>query len=331
MRRFPADMIDGIEKGGGRMGKRVRLRMGVCLIAMAGVAAPIYAQADFVGAWAPLYHEDLPDRIPGPELGDYTGIPINDAARLRADSYDADRISVVSEYECRPHGGDYSMRGLANMRIDPIIDPATQRLIGLHTIMGFQQMERRIWLDGRAHPSEYAPHTWQGFSTGTWDGNMLGVYTTHLKESYLKRNGLPRSDKATFTEHWVRHGNYLTVATVITDPVFMTEPLVRTQTWVLDPAQTIVPDICETAPEVPKAADYVPNHLPGTNPFLHEVADWYGLPYEATRGGAETLYPEYRKKMPKPDKVPEKCERYCTCGAGGQICLDPTPPPARNR
>ena len=39
----------------------------------------------------------------------------------------------------------------------------------------------------------------------------------------------------------------------------------------------------------------MPNHLPGTNPFLHEVADWYGLAYAATRGGAETIYPEYRK------------------------------------
>jgi hypothetical protein len=293
---------------------------------------PASAQADFAGSWAPLYHEDLPDRIPGPELGDYTGIPINDAARLRADSYDADRISVVAEYECRPHSADYSMRGLANMRIDTILDPVTQRPVAIHTRMWFQEMERTIWLDGRPHPSEYAPHTWQGFSTATWQDNMLNVYTTHLKESYLKRNGLPRSDQATFAEHWVRHGNYLTVATVITDPVFLTEPLVRTQTWVLDPSQTIPRDVCETAAEVPnRAPDYVPNHLPGTNPFLHEVADWYGLPYDAVRGGAETLYPEYRQKMGKPEKTPARCERYCECGAGGQVCLGPAPPrpPAR--
>ncbi len=265
------------------------------------VCAPAFAQVDFSGSWSPLYHEDLPDRIPGPELGDYLGLPLNDAARLRADSYDADRISVVPEYQCRPHSSDYSMRGLANMRVDVIRDPVTQRLIAFHTRINFQEMERTIWLDGRPHPSEYAAHTWQGFSTGAWDENMLDIYTTHLKESYLKRNGVPRSDKATFTEHWVRHGNYLTVATVVTDPVFMTEPLVRTQTWVLDPAQVITRDICETVQEVPKAADFVPNHLPGTNPFLHEVADWYGLPYDATRGGAETLYPEYRKKMDKPE------------------------------
>ncbi len=304
-------------------------RVGAYLLAAALTLAarPAAAQVDFSGSWQPLYHEDLPDRLPGPELGDYTGIPVNDAARLRADSYDADRLSVVSQYECRPHGADYSMRGLANMRIERVVDPLSNRTIGFRTRMDFQEMERTIWLDGRPHPSAYAPHTWQGFSTGTWQDNMLNIYTTHLKENYLKRNGLPRSDKATFTEHWVRHANYLTVATVITDPAFLTEPLVRTQTWAVDPTQQLGRDICETAAEVPnKPPDYVPHHLPGTNPFLHEVADWYGLPYEGTRGGAETLYPEYRQKMTQPVKRPLQCERYCECGTGGAICLDPVLP-----
>ncbi|HEV2323395.1 MAG TPA: hypothetical protein VGS10_05550, partial [Terracidiphilus sp.] len=83
----------------------------VTLAAFTMALVPLHAQVDFSGAWAPLFHEDLPERIPGPELGDYMGIPVNDAARLRGDSYDADRISVVSEYQCRPRGGDYSMRG----------------------------------------------------------------------------------------------------------------------------------------------------------------------------------------------------------------------------
>jgi hypothetical protein len=289
-----------------------------CLLLSVSIAA--FGQADFSGNWAPLYHEDYPERIPGPEVGDYMGIPINDAARLRADSYDADRISVVAEYQCRPHGADYSMRGLANMRVDNIIDQDTQRLVAVHTRMNFQEMERTIWLDGRPHPPELAPHSFQGFSTGTWDYNMLNTYTTHLKESYLRRNGLPRSDKATFTEHWIRHGNYLTVTTVITDPAFLTEALVRSQTWVLDPGQQMGKDFCEYVAEIPKPPDVVPNHLPGANPFLHEVADWYGLSYEATRGGAQTLYPEYRTKMSKPEKSPTICSRYCTCGQNGGPC-----------
>src|SRR6516225_5524430 len=124
----------------------------VSFAALAGVllalAAPAFAQVDFAGEWAPLYHEDYPERIPGPELGDYMGIPINDAARLRGDSYDADRISVVTEYECRPHGADYSMRGLSNVRIDNVFDPTTQELIAFRTYMPAWGSVRTIWMDG---------------------------------------------------------------------------------------------------------------------------------------------------------------------------------------
>ena len=211
------------------------------------------------------------------------------------------------------------MRGLANMRVTEEYGP-DDHLLAIHTRMNFQEQARTIWMDARPHPSELAPHTFQGFSTGTWEDNMLAVFTTHEKESYLRRNGLPRSDKATFVEHWVRHGNLLTIVTAITDPVFLTETFVRSQTWQLDPGQRMGRDICEYVPEIAKPVGTVPAHLPGTNPFLHEVADWYGLPFEATRGGSATLYPEYKDKAPKPDKVPAMCDRYCACGQNGRGC-----------
>jgi hypothetical protein len=31
--------------------------------------------------------------------------------------------------------------------------------------------------------------------------------------------------------------------------------------------------------------------------FVKEFSERYGVPYEATRGGPETMYPEYRKKL----------------------------------
>jgi hypothetical protein len=313
--------------------KRSRFRADLLILfALLLCSAPAGAQVDFAGEWVPLFHEDYPERLPGPELGDYMGLPVNEAARLRGDSWDANRISIVSEYQCRPHGGDYSMRGLANLRIDSVLDPVTQQLVAWHTRINFQEMERTIWLDGRSRPGPNAAHTWQGFSTATWDVNMLNVYTTHLKENYLRRNGLARSAKATFREHWMRHGNYLTVVTAITDPVFLSEPLVRSQSWVLDPGQRIGRDVCEYAQEVPKrSADHVPHHLPGTNPYLHEVADEYGLPLEGVRGGAETLYPEYRLKMPKPDKSPLLCEHYCTCNNEQAPCEYAQPRPKGTR
>jgi hypothetical protein len=49
----------------------------------------------------------------------------------------------------------------------------------------------------------------------------------------------------------------------------------------------------------------VPHYLPGTNSFLLEFPAKSGVPAEAARGGAETMYPEYQlklKTMPVPGK-----------------------------
>ena len=70
---------------------------------------------------------------------------------MRADSWDADRISVVQEYQCRPHSADYSLRGLAPMRIWADYDQATQRIVAFHTHLGAYENRRTIYLDGRAH------------------------------------------------------------------------------------------------------------------------------------------------------------------------------------
>jgi hypothetical protein len=193
--------------------------------------------------------------------------------------------------------------------------------------------DRRIWMDGRARPPAFAEHTFQGFSTGVWDGNMLVITTTHLKTNYYRRNGVPSSDLRTVTEYWARHGEFLTVITVVDDPVFLTEPLVRSQNWYLDPGQQLPMFYCEYAPEVPgPTPDAVPNHLPGKNPFLTEVAESYGLPLEAVRGGAATMYPEYQLRMGKPyAKPPDRCVRFCIC-AGLLECLANAPdtlPPRR--
>ena len=291
--------------------------------------APLAAQVDLTGEWGPAYHEDRPERIPGPELGDYMGLPINQAARLAADSWDADRISVVPQYQCRPHSSDYGMRGLGNLRVWREIDPKNQQVIAFHTYMSAWGSERTIWMDGRPHPPEYAEHTFQGFSTGVWEGNMLTVSTTHLKANYFRRNGVPSSARRTSTEHWTRHGDFLTVVVVVDDPVYLTEPLVRSQSWYIDPGQQMPAFNCEYVPEVPgPTADAVPNHLPGTNPFLTEVADWYGLPLEGVRGGAETMYPEYRLKMRPPHSAPPAhCQRFCICTQFD--CRAFSPPPGR--
>jgi glyoxylase-like metal-dependent hydrolase (beta-lactamase superfamily II) len=255
-----------------------------------------YGQIDPAGEWAPRFHEDQPERIPGPEIGDYLGLPINNAARLRGDAWDASLLTVP-EHQCKPHPSDYSPRGPANLRIAKVIDRDTQQLVAYQTHISWEAPERTIWMDGRPHPPAWAPHTWQGFSTGKWEGDMLTITTTHLKIGWIRRNGIPRSDRATVVEHWIRHENYLTWVVIITDPVYLTEPFIRTTDFVADPDQQIAPYPCEIVVEIQRPRGTIPHHLPGTNPFLTEFADRHKLPREAARGGAETMYPEYRDKL----------------------------------
>ena len=73
-------------------------------------------------------------------------------------------------------------------------------------------------MDGRPHPSAFAPHTFMGFSTGTWDGQTLTVMTTHLKQGWLRRNGVPESDQTTLYERFTRHGRNMTHTVIITRP-----------------------------------------------------------------------------------------------------------------
>ena len=51
-------------------------------------------------------------------------------------------------------------------------------------------------------------------------------------------------------------------------------------------------------------AGSVPTFLPGKNETLHDYAIEYGLPIDSALGGAETLYPEYIKKMKTMKKEP---------------------------
>ena len=277
----------------------------LCLLALL-VSIPASAQTtgafnaqpglDLAGNWAPVMHEDQPERGAGPPLADYLGLPITDGARLFAESWDASRLTLP-EHQCQVHIASYIYRGPLNLRIWEEKDPQSQRLIAIKQYISTYEQTRTIWMDGRPHPPDYAAHTWQGFSTGKMEGNMLTITTTHLKNGWIRRNGIPRSADATVTEHLMRNDNYLTWMVIINDPVYLTEPFVRTTDFVLDPTQVIAPYPCEAVVEVERPAGAVPHHLPGTNTFLKEFADKYKLPYEATRGGAETMYPEYVQKI----------------------------------
>jgi hypothetical protein len=268
---------------------RVTLLM---LFVLLGPGWSSYAQVDLAGEWGPRNYNTHVD------IGDYTGMPLNEEARLRAMAWHPDQLDLP-ENLCRPHPIDHGLRvSPSQLRITNEFDPETRRPVGIRLLVSWQEPQQVIYTDGRPHPSPNAPHKWSGYSTGRWDRNTLVYTTTHLKEAYLSRNGVPKSIKSTVTTRVHRYGSLLTVWFFINDPAYLTAPYIRASSFVLDPNQIIPPFPCEMSPDgtiVP--AGKVPNFLPGKNEVLPEFATEYGIPLEASLGGEETMYPEYIKKM----------------------------------
>ena len=130
---------------------------------------------------------------------------------------------------------------------------------------------------------------------------MLTITTTHLKNGWIRRNGIPRSEKATVTEHLIRHGDYPDDGDHQRSGV--SDRAVRPHDGlVLDPQQEIAPYPCESVVEVERPQGAVPHHLPGTNTFLYGISDEIQAAAEAARGGAETMYPEYRQEVRREER-----------------------------
>src|SRR5499426_3531683 len=255
------------------------------------------AQVSLEGEWAGRYHEDQSDRVPGDVQGDFTGVPLNDAARRYAEGFDVTRVNLL-EHQCQPYNLPHIYRGPLQFRIWAEKDPATQEIIAYKQFLGTYQQFRTIWMDGRPQPPEYAPHTFMGFSTGEWHGDVLTVTTTHIKKEFYRRSGIPSSDQTTVVEHYIRHGNLLSHVTITSDPVYLTESYVTSEEFVLmERGNQNWLYNCEYAMEVPKPKNQVPHFLAGKNPFIREFANKFGLPFDAVFAGAEATYPEYMSRI----------------------------------
>jgi glyoxylase-like metal-dependent hydrolase (beta-lactamase superfamily II) len=136
-----------------------------------------------------------------------------------------------------------------------------------------------------------------GFSTGKWEGNSLTVTSTHIKQDWTRRNGIPQSDLGTLVEHFIRHGNLLTHITILTDPVYLTEPLIRSQNFVMDEnyqGSWLYP--CDAVEEIAgRKKGAVPLYQPGENVQAKEFQVRHGISEAAAMGGAETSYPEFQR------------------------------------
>ena len=265
------------------------------LVLLMALANPAVAQVDVSGEWGSTFHEDLPHRG-GMRLADYTGLPLNEAGWRKGQSWD-EAARSLPERQCIPHVVTYAMRGPATIRFSKVVDVASGQLLA-YSLVGSYGRPRMIWMDGRPHPSELAPHSWAGFSTGRWERNTLVVTTTHIKTGWLQRNGAPTSDLATMTEFFTRYDNHLLLVSFVHDPVFLSEPMVRSTNYEFSPtANANAWGNCGPAQigdELPgRAKGDVPHYLPGQRGHVEEFLESTGIPAEGARGGTRTLYPEY--------------------------------------
>ena len=301
--------------------RRLSSVLSVTLALLTLVVGPASAQVevDIVGFWdQPAagitsmfgFEEDSDERAGGPFLVDYLGIPLNEESRARALAYDGALLGVP-EHVCMRHPTQYSYWGPARLRVESDLD-SNLNVVAYRIGGTFRRADRTIWMDGRPHPSDYAPHTWAGFATGEWQGSTLVTTTTHLKWGWLRRNGVPSSDQATVVTYYTRNGTVLTVTWIVYDPLYLTEPFIKSADFIAAPRGITTASFgvepadqggnffaqCFAREEIARPdLHYVPHYLDGENPFLHELANLLGIPLAAALGGADTAYPEFKQRL----------------------------------
>jgi hypothetical protein len=304
----------------------LRFRLLLALVVTVLACRSASAQVALAGSWGALNHEDAMERGPGPYAVDYTGIPLNDEGRAKALTYSGAQLSMI-ERQCALYSQFYLMLGPFGLNISNQTDPVTGDTVAIVIGAWEDRAPLTIWMDGRPHPSKYAPHLRSGFTTGVWEGETLVTRTTHMKANYLRRNGAPSSDEAAMTMHFLRHGDLLSVVASLEDPIYLTEPYVVSKVFQLDSApQRPIGPPCQPGFEG-IAEGQVPHFLPGQNPSAGELTTLYGIPRVAVLGGAATMYPDFRNSIKEQFVRPEKCARNCGGGPPGAPPVRPAAPP----
>ena len=212
-------------------------------------------------------------------------MPLSADGRAKALSYDIAALSAT-ERQCQMYPPFYALVGPFPLQFVMVPDPVTQKLLAWKILGWGDRDETVIWMDGRPHPSKYAPHPHGGFTTGAWEGDTLTAVTTHAKLGDIKRHRGFSSDRATLTYRFNRHGDILTVTGILEDPVYLAEPFVLTEIFRLTTNPNNFPlTACEPIEELPHLHEnpaLVPHYLPGKHPSMNEMTEKLQHP---ARGG----------------------------------------------
>ena len=197
-------------------------------------AAPI----DLTGYWVSYVTENWRYRMVTPAKGEYRRIPASPAALPLINAWDPAADDKAGN-QCKSYGAAAIMNVPGRLRIT-WQDADTLRI---DTDAG-TQTRRLSFAPAKAGPKAGAP-TWQGHSIATWEpaqggGGSLRVVTTNMRAGYLRKNGVPYSERATLTEHFdltsLPDGSpLLLVNTTVDDPVYLTGPYVTSPHFKKEP------------------------------------------------------------------------------------------------
>lgn len=241
--------MPGFANGLGALTSAVILTATVSAQAQAPTSAPPRsakqaAPIDLTGNWVSVVTEDWRWRMVTPLKGDAASVPINAEARKIVDAWDPVKDEAAG-LQCKAYGAPAILRVPGRLRIS-WQDDATLKI---ETDAGTQT--RLLHFDGQ--PARDGQPSWQGFSAAKWEAGQanpgglglglsprfgarsrsLEVATTQLRSGYLRKNGVPYSDRATVTEYFDRFTEsngeeWFTVMTIVNDPVYLYMPFVTT-------------------------------------------------------------------------------------------------------
>jgi len=199
------------------------------------------APIDLTGNWVSIVTEDYRWRMVTPLKGDSASVPINAEGRKIVNAWDPAKDEAAG-LQCKAYGAPALMRIPGRLRISW----ADANTLKIEADAGTQT---RLLHFVSSTPGAAS---WQGFSLAKWEvppgrltrgglglaiegteSKSLEVSTTQLRAGYLRKNGVPYSEKAALSEYFdlFKEPNgeeWLTVTTVVTDPIYLAVPFVTT-------------------------------------------------------------------------------------------------------
>jgi hypothetical protein len=223
------------------------------------------AQVDITGSWVALVTEDWLWRMVTAPKGDVTSIPVNQRGRQTANEWNLEQDNGNGE-QCRAFGAAGLMRLPTRLQITWQDD----NTLRINTDAG----EQTRLLNFAANVPVPNEPSWQGHSVAAWTRAVGGfdmralfggarpagpikaalkVETDHLRPGYLRKNGVPYSAETQLTEYFstvsAAGNEYLTVMTVVRDPVYLNGAFVTSSQFRKEAdALNWNPTPCTTAP-----------------------------------------------------------------------------------